>query len=403
MTTYELAGASPTVASRFDSRHNSVNALRLVLAGLVLVSHTIQLGTNGPDPVGRLTRSSVDLGTIAVDGFFALSGFLITRSFLRSPSVWRYLWRRALRILPAFYVCLVVSAAVIAPLAWVLSRGDLAGYPVVGDSSATSYVWRNAGLFIGQFSIAGAFEGQVVNGSLHTLFYEFACYLLVALVGAVGVLAHRPAVVVGLFALAWVVTLAEALTTTGLVVGHPARELMLRFGTMFLAGSVGLLYADRIRLTGRGGAVAAIVLAGALLLCAPVQGDARTVLTYSLVAPLAVAYVVLLAGASPRLQRIGSRRDLSYGLYVYAWPVQVTLLVLGAAQWWLPVYFAASLAIALSLAFLSWTLVESPALALKSWTPGLVLSGGGPGQAGRSVAPVAPDEPPGPTTSRSPL
>jgi peptidoglycan/LPS O-acetylase OafA/YrhL len=369
MLTEQSPVGRQTVAQRFDARHNSVNALRLLLAGLVLVSHTIQDSTGGPDPIGWLTGSHVDIGTMAVDGFFALSGFLIAGSFVHSPSVWRYLWRRALRILPGFYVCLIVSAAVIAPLAWVLEHGDLAGYPVFGDASATSYVWRNAGLYITQFHIADAFEGNAVNGSLYTLFYEFVCYLLVAVVGVAGVLTRRAWVMVAIFGLAWVLLLTEAVADTGLVIGHPTREILMRFGTMFLAGTLGLLYADRIRLTVRGGIVAGLTLGAALLICMPIQSEVRSELTYTALASPAVAYLVLLAGSSRRLQGIGSRRDLSYGLYVYAWPVQATLLVVGAASWWLPLYFAVSLAIAMALAFLSWTFVEAPALALKSWTP----------------------------------
>jgi peptidoglycan/LPS O-acetylase OafA/YrhL len=369
MLTEQSPVARPTVAQRFDARHNSVNALRLFLAGLVLVSHTIQDSTGGPDPVGWLTGSHVDLGTIAVDGFFALSGFLIAGSYLHSPSVWRYLWRRALRILPGFYVCLIVSAAVIAPLAWVLEHGHLAGFPLLGDTSATSYVWRNAGLFINQFYIADAFEGEAVNGSLYTLFYEFFCYLLIAVIGVAGVLTRRAWAMVAIFILVWVLMFTEAVADTGLVLGHPTREILLRFGTMFLAGTLALLYADRIGLTARGGILAGLTLVAALLICVPIENEARSELTYSLLAPPAVAYLVLLTGSSRRLTRIGSRRDLSYGLYVYAWPVQATLLVLGAASWWLPLYLAVSLAIAMALAFLSWTFVEAPALALKSWTP----------------------------------
>jgi peptidoglycan/LPS O-acetylase OafA/YrhL len=358
-----------SAAQRFNPRKNSVNALRLGLAFLVLVSHTVQLSTGGADPVGGLTGSDVDVGTMAVDGFFALSGFLIAGSFLASPSVSRYLWRRALRILPGFWVCLVVTAVIIAPLAWLLDYGSLAGYPIFGEHSSTAYVWRNAGLLIREFNISGAFEGGVANGSLHTLFYESACYLMVAVVGVFAVLSRRPVLMLGMLGAAWGITLVEAVAQTGLVAGQPGRELMLRYGTMFVAGTCAHLFASRIRLTAVGGALAALTVVAALVADSLVESDSRSVLIYSLIAPPVVTYLVLLAGSSPRLARVGARRDLSYGLYVYAYPVQATLLVVGAASWWLPAYVAASLAIALALAFISWTYVESPALALKSWTP----------------------------------
>src|SRR5690348_14177211 len=74
-----------SLVGTFDPRINSVNALRLILAGLVLGSHTLKLH-GGHDPLEVVTGGSVDIGTVAVDGFFALSGFLIVGSWLGSNS-----------------------------------------------------------------------------------------------------------------------------------------------------------------------------------------------------------------------------------------------------------------------------------------------------------------------------
>ncbi|HEY5879949.1 MAG TPA: acyltransferase, partial [Nakamurella sp.] len=167
-----MTGLVRPIAERFDARCNSVNALRLGLALLVLVSHTIKLhGGQDQDPVGRVTGGIVDLGTIAVDGFFALSGFLIARSYLHSPSVGRFLWRRFLRIMPGFWVCLLVTAAVLLPLSQLLQFGTMAGFPLTGELSVAGYVVNNWGLFIRQFYVSGLMGGEPVNGSLYTLFY----------------------------------------------------------------------------------------------------------------------------------------------------------------------------------------------------------------------------------------
>lgn len=369
MTEAAAGPARPsTLVARFDPRNNSVNALRLGLAGLVLFSHTIKL-QSGEDPLGTLTGGEVDLGTLAVDGFFALSGFLIVRSYLGSPSVWRYLWRRCLRILPAFWTCLLVTAFVFLPLAQLIRFGTLAGFPLAGDQSATSYVYNNALLLIRQFEVRGLLDGEVVNGSLHTLFYEFLCYLGVAVLGVIGVLRRRRFVVLVLTGVVWAVAASELVTNGGLTGAHVGRQLILRFGLMFLAGAVAQLWAHRLPLGRAGGGMAAALLALGVAGSAFVGHDPRSTLVYLLVAPPAIAYLVLLIGASPRAARVGSRRDLSYGLYVYAWPVQVLLLLAGAALWPMPVYLGAALALALGLAWLSWTFVEAPALRLKSWTP----------------------------------
>jgi peptidoglycan/LPS O-acetylase OafA/YrhL len=357
-----------TLARAFDPRRNSVNALRLLLAGIVLLSHTLKLH-GGSDPVELLTGSSVDMGTMAVDGFFALSGFLIVGSFLNSPSTGRFLWRRCLRILPGFWACLLVTAVVLLPLAQLLQYGTLAGFPLAGEQSVLSYVGANAALFIQQFEVRGLLGDGAVNGSLYTLFYEFLCYLGVAVLGAAGLLRRRTWPLLAAGALVWLFALQQLLTGGAVFAGSDTLSIALRFGIMFLAGAIAHRLADRVPLGRIGGAVAALVLVQAVVLASFAGADPASTLVYMLVAPPAVAYLVLLAGSSPRLRAVGARRDLSYGLYVYAWPVQVLVLLAGAAAWPVGVYGLVSLGIALLMAWASWVWVESPALRLKSWTP----------------------------------
>jgi peptidoglycan/LPS O-acetylase OafA/YrhL len=358
-----------------------MNALRLLLASCVLVSHCIKL-QGGRDPLGLLLTPDVDFGTMAVDGFFVLSGFLIVRSYTRSASTWRYLWHRALRILPGFWVCLLVSAAVLLPLAQLIQFGTLSGFPLTGDQSALGYVLHNASLHLGQFHVRGLLNGQPVNGSLHTLFYEALCYIGVALLGVAVARSRLRWAVLGAAVAAWLLTAADLGTGGAVTGGSIARELMLRFGLMFLVGATYFLWADRIR-TGRawltGGGVA-LVLAGVATALTDhalphqvftdggLTGARSATLVYSLLAPPSLALLLLVAGASRRFAWVGSRRDLSYGVYVYAYPLQVTLLLLGAATWPAVTYVLATGVLTAGAALLSWTFVEAPALNHKSWT-----------------------------------
>ena len=352
------------IGQRFHPRNNSVNALRLGLASLVLVSHTLKLH-GGQDPLAARTNGDIDIGTVAVDGFFALSGFLIAGSFLSSPSVWRYLWRRCLRILPGFWVCLLVTGFVLLPIAQLLQYGTMSGYPWTGDLSVIGYMVGNSALFIQQFEVRGLLGGQAVNGSLYTLFYEFVCYLGIAVLGILGVLSHRRWIVLVIAAVAWFASFADLVTDGGLTGGSVTATIFLRFGSMFLAGAALRLWSDRIPLNWLFGAGAAVAFAGALAAAVVIGSDPAGRLAYVLIAAPAVAYLVLLLGSSARLARVGAKRDLSYGVYVYAWPVQVLLLLVGARGWSVLAYFAASLVITFVLALLIWTLVESTALALK--------------------------------------
>src|SRR5680860_228497 len=360
--------AGSSLAERIDPRYNSINALRLVLAFMVLVSHSIKFSTGGNDFVGTWTGSSVDLGTMGVDGFFALSGYLIVGSFISSPSASRYLWRRCLRILPGFWVCLVVTALVIGPVTALGSSGNAGDYAWTGPNSAVTYMRDNALLLIRQFGITGGYGGQPANASLYTLFYEFVCYLGVAAAGVLGLYRlHRSRV--GLLVIAgWLLVLLALFAAPTLIAGHTAREILLRYGSMFFFGGLAHFLAHRVR----GFPVGFLAAAGLLAAGAAASGALsaeRGLVVYMFVAPPAMAYLVLGLGASTRIAHIGAKRDLSYGLYVYAWPVPASLLVLGASDWWLPVSSAISHMLSRGPAYPSSCWIEARARRLKSWNP----------------------------------
>src|SRR4051812_45574841 len=136
--------APPSRLSAFPTSRNSLNALRLLLATSVIVSHSWPIGGYGDDPRWGPTS----LGQFAVAGFFAISGWLITRSRLSSelPS---YAWRRFLRIYPGFFVALLVVAFVVAPLGSALGGGE---YSI---GAALRHVAQNAFLYMNDFSVGG--------------------------------------------------------------------------------------------------------------------------------------------------------------------------------------------------------------------------------------------------------
>ncbi len=165
-----IADAGTNVPQKLEGRHNALNSLRLVLASAVIVSHAWPLGGHGGDPsLGGMT-----LGHWAVGGFFCISGYLIAAS--RSRLTFReFVRRRLARIMPGYWVCLVTTAFIIAPL----------GAYAAGESwvfrDAVRYVGSNAYLWINQWSIAQTLQGVPYpgpwNGSLWTLSFEFLAYL----------------------------------------------------------------------------------------------------------------------------------------------------------------------------------------------------------------------------------
>lgn len=341
-----------SLAERFDPRRNSLSVLRLTLAAIVAVVHAQAIGWGRQPGLG-----DTDLGDLAVDGFFVVSGFLVVRSALRLPTLRRYAWHRALRILPGFWVCLLVVAFVAAPLvAWLSGRSPLV--ILTGDQSAVGYVARNALLLIRQWDVAGLAIGadHSLNGSLWTLFYEAVCYGGVAvLIALVPVALRRYAVAVAV-AVVWLFMLA---TETGVVDGGP--KYLPRFALLFGLGALGWLFADRIRF-----GPAALVAAGASLLA-----GSLALHDYRVVGAVGFAYLLLWVVVALPV-RYEPKTDLSYGLYVYHWPVQQVLVATGLSGLGVVGFTLVALALTAVLAAASWRWIERPALARKDarWVDG---------------------------------
>lgn len=354
--------AGATFADGLTGRSNAFGLLRLVLAVLVIVSHAYPVGGFGPDPIGPWTSGQAELGDLAVVGFFAVSGYLITLSASRT-SLGIYLWRRFLRIMPAFWFVLLFTALVVGPIYFARRHGDIAGYLDEPDGPL-SFIGMNWLLLMRQFTIHDVFAeapmgGGVLNGSLWTLFFEALCYLIVGALAVVGVLAGRrrwlvPALAVLFYAVSTVLPWTALNSFT-------LAELS-RLGSVFLTGATIAVFRDRLPFNGW------IALACLAAVIGTAQLGGLRTLGY-----VALSYLVLwAAGRAPRmLQRIGSVNDLSYGVYIFAWPVQMALAIHGVPSWGLGWYMVACIVGVLPFAALSWWLVEKPAMSLKDRLPRL--------------------------------
>ncbi|GAA1240184.1 acyltransferase family protein [Oryzihumus leptocrescens] len=361
-----------TLGGALRGRDNAFGFVRLVLASLVIVDHAFPLGGYGEDPMWGWTKSQESFGGLAVGGFFVASGFLITKSAMSSDAI-QFLWRRCLRIFPAFWAVLLVSVFLVSPLFYVRDHGNLNGYWTPDLPGPWTYLTRNWTLDIGQYGLLDVF-GQtpyarqvgwsVLNGSLWTLAYEWKCYIIVGALALFGVLRLGKVVVPALAA--GLTVLAAAATSSPQFGSSLAPWLgdphFVQLGALFLWGSVVAVYADRVPSTGRLALLACLVLIISLF----VKGG------YHLVGYPALAYLVLwVAGNAPvRLRRINARNDYSYGIYVYGFLVQMALADLGVHRLGLVPYICVSWLVTFGCAYLSWHLVEKRALRLKDRGPG---------------------------------
>ena len=341
---------------------NAFDLVRLVLAGLVLYSHADLLSGYDHEWVKHLTHGQTIAGSLAVLGFFGLSGFLVTRSFCTRADALTFLRARALRILPGFYFALFFTAFIAAPLLDRLNPQS-SGWRWL---DALNYCAKNSGLRVNAWHVGDAVRGlpfdQTINGALWSLFPEVCCYLGCLALGLIGAFRRWKivtlAVTVGLFA-AQIVLLhfpAQAHVLPGI--------LRLTGWTPFLlAFSVGqalYVFGEYIR---RPGIIA--TAAGGLLLLPFFLGD--WLLWGPLLLPLA-----LICGAQVKTFHL--RTDLSYGIYVLHFPVLQIFAAISALRENFAGYFAVSTAATLALAWLSWHVIESPALRWKKPSPSGVRS-----------------------------
>lgn len=374
--------AVPVATLAATGRLSGLSIVRIVLAALVIFSHSWPLGGFGADP--HIWNSPDTLGMFAVAGFLILSGFLVTLS-LERMSWGRFAWHRALRLLPGFWLVLLISAFLLGPaLYW--AAGSAGSY-WESAPSPYGYVTDNWWLATRQWSIDHLFKhnpiGVAINGSLWSLRYEAAAYAGLVILAAIaaataGFSRTRPAArwiliaclaasgAVGLYvsiraaadpAAPWI---HDGPTLPGLGLMEWSQVARLWFA--FCCGSIGALTAKRWRLRPL---VVGAAAAGLLI------GFGFSGAYYVLVYP---ALVVLLASAGAFLNgpagRWCSRHDASYGTYLYGFPVQQTLVAGGfttvAGPWLLAV---TALACAYGIGMLSWHAVERQALRLKSARP----------------------------------
>jgi peptidoglycan/LPS O-acetylase OafA/YrhL len=372
-----LSGSTPAVTpsgklgQNFDPKRNSLNFLRLVLALTVIASHAIGLGQFGNDWIGN--RSTI--GEVAVYGFFGISGYLIAGSAVRN-SFGRYLWQRFLRIFPAFWVCLVVTAFGFGVIAWlyVPGHGSLWTY-LTQSGGPIDYLSHNYLLRIKQQTISGTLAGvpyaSVWNGSLWTLFYEFVCYVMLGLLALTRILRRRLLVVL-LAASVWVaeivVTSVPGLNAHVNALNNPDLMRVLILVPIFLTGTLIYLYQETLPDSGwlAIGSGVLVVVGLALPLGNTLPG--YTLTSMDLTAAF-ITYPLLWLGVHLPLQRVGATNDYSYGMYIYAFPIQQLLALWGIYRWGYVPYLLSAVVLTAAAAVASWWLIEKRALRLKAWSP----------------------------------
>lgn len=328
-----------------DARKNNLDFIRFVAATLVIFSHAYPLttGNNATEAFAVFSNGQMTFGELAVSVFFVISGFLITQSYDRSKNPIYYFKARVLRIFPGLIFCVLLTVLVLGPIFTELSVKNY-----FTNRETFDYI-KTITLYWIQYDLPGVFQTNAwpgaVNGSLWTLWYEFFFYIVVAALGVTRLLDKR-------------VVLAGFILATGLYFlgkGGQYTDLFRYFG----AGMVLYLFRKQIKLNGWMAVVSLIILLVTVK-------TGYFVYAFTIFGTYLIFYFAF--DTRVKLQNFGRYGDFSYGIYIYAFPIQQIMSYLFHNQLSAWENFLLTFPFTLLFAILSWYLVEKRALKYKKVT-----------------------------------
>lgn len=351
-----------TLLERFtakSSRGPGFDQLRLTAATMVVLHHSSIVDHRDIrlDPLFYFSGGYIHFGFLAVAIFFAISGFLVTPSLLRSGNVIDFGARRILRIFPGLVIVVLVAMVVVGPILTVL---PLTAYFTNVDFFRYT---KNITTSLSNYLPGVLWEGRtpvVINGSLWTLHFEVLSYATLAVISLLGILRRR-SLLLAFFVISYVTSVGLQLDPA-LGAGLPGRFVtLMSLFVYFITGVTLFAYADRIPYS-------RLLALGILTLGLVTMYFGFGAFTV----PFCVAYLIVYLGLSELPGRSYLKHDLSYGVYLYH---ALILLIIqfffpSFQVWWLVAPVVLSLA--LILAYLSWVYVEEPSMRQKrivsEWT-----------------------------------
>jgi peptidoglycan/LPS O-acetylase OafA/YrhL len=331
---------------------NNFKLIRLFCALLVIISHCYR----DKDPILWLTGGLFGGSGFAMPAFFFLSGLLVAQSLEDSSSRGNFLWKRFLRLYPAAVAAIVLTACLIGPIVTSLPLNNYFTHPLFFrylQSSLLIRIW---------FQLPGVFDrsplGASVNSSLWSLALEWKCYAGLFLVSFIRrKKSYTPLLFILLALLILADTFYGPVESAGKDLFGPRFVLYPYSGltAQFILGVLAWQFRQKIIIQ-RWWPIAILLTAwtAARLGIFPYA--------YYLLLPATLLYAAVTAAGL--LRYLTPRPDLSYGLYVWAFPIEQ--LAINYLQPSSPnLLFLETLLLTIPLALFSWHAIESPALRLK--------------------------------------
>lgn len=336
------------------TKNNNFDFLRFLFALLVVISHAFPLsGSNETKQwIFQITNGQLVLAQIGLSGFFIISGFFIFQSLERSKNLNDYFKKRFLRLFPALFFVLLFSLI----LGLIVYDGEIQCFKNI---EFYTYLPYNLSLYGFQSGIKGVFDTNpyhAINGSLWTIKYEFTLYVILAMLFLFGNKNKIKIILLLLVYLIFLILYNFYLSKLGdsSFLGFKGYEV-LNLGTFFIAGSV-LASLKFQNLKNK----KVILLLSALILCLSIYFN-----SYNLVKHLFLPIVILLMGYIPItfIKDFGKAGDSSYGIYIYSFPVQQTIMYFFKMETYTLILTSVSISIVFG--YVSWHYIEKRALQYK--------------------------------------
>jgi peptidoglycan/LPS O-acetylase OafA/YrhL len=333
-----------TIGDYSTGRINNFDIIRFFAATLVVYSHAfpIATGKNLLEPLKNFSNSQTTFGHLGVLIFFVISGFLITQSFDRNNNAASFAKGRFLRIFPALIVVIFLTVFVIGLFYTTLSTREY-----LTNAETYKYLF-SIFLYPMQHTLPGVFEQNPyplsINGSLWTLPIEFTFYFAVLFLGLTKLLNKK--FIILLFMLSLI--LPE--------LNIPVGEDYINLFRYFVAGSFFYLFKDRIQLNIIYALISFIAILLSLLFG---QFD----IAFAFFGSYLIFYLAY--NQNIKFHNFSKIGDASYGLYIYAFPIQQIVSYIFKTDITPVSNFLISLPITIVLAYSSWHLIEKPMLKMK--------------------------------------
>ncbi|KXI26825.1 acyltransferase family protein [Paraglaciecola hydrolytica] len=341
------------LADYLSGRNNNFNLVRFIASIMVLVSHSFVIVTGSKYSEPLRVSLNMTWGSIAVDVFFISSGFLIYNSFQRKKSLLSFTWARIVRIYPALFFCVIFTVFAIG-----IVSSELPPDNYLLSNQVYVYLIKNILLITGiEYQLPGVFLNtplnNMVNGSLWTLPYELLMYLLLALF-LISLKLINSNSNIPLFLLITVIILATVNICIHLTPNLSSSLIKLTF--FFFCGATYCAYANKVKLSFR-----YFILSLVVIIITAFNKDIF-VFGYFIFLPYVIFYLAYIpSGFILNFNKLG---DYSYGLYLYAFPIQ-QIIVFQIPNITISQMIVYSFICTLVLAILSWQLIEKRALKMK--------------------------------------